>query len=84
MGEITVKIGQHQRWQKLLLYMQNSPNVSFRIKLDDHDQANYAYQRLYKSMLNRPTWYNLVLCLRGCDIYVIKPDKAQKVVIQDG
>ena len=84
MEEVTVKIGHHQKWQMLLLYMQNSPNASFRMKFDNHDQARDTYQRLHKTMLNRPTWYNLIICIRDCDVYVIKPDKAQKVVIQYG
>lgn len=84
MGEVTIKIGCNQKWQKLLLYMQNSPNTLFRIKFDNHDQASDTYNRLHKAMLSRPSWYNLILCERGCDIYVIKPDKARKVVITYG
>lgn len=84
MGEVTIKIGCNQRWQRLLLYMQNSPHTSFRMRFEDHDKARDTLQRLHKTMMNRPSWYDLVLCQRGCDIYVIKPDKAQKVVIQDG
>ena len=84
--EIIVKLGieKHQKWQRLLLYMQNSPNTLFRMKFNSHEKARDTYQRLHKAMLSRPTWYNLILCIRDCDVYVIKPDKAQKVVIHNG
>ena len=83
--EIKVNIGKSQRWMKLALYMQNSPHESFRIKCDDQEKARATYNRL-RVMISyeRPTWFNLVVCLRGSDIYVIKQDRAQKVVIQDG
>ena len=84
--EIKIKLGdqKYQKWQRLLLYMQNSTNSSFRMKFNSHEEAKDAYQRMHKAMSSRPTWYNLILCIRDCDVYVIKPDKAQKVVIQDG
>ena len=81
---ITVKIGNHQKWQRLLLMIQNSPHASFRIAFKDNEEARTVLQKLYRAIWDRPSWFNLVLCQRGCDIYIIKPDKAQKVVILDG
>ena len=85
-NEIRIKLGEgkHQKWLRLLLYMQNSPNASFTMKFDDYDQARVTYQRLYRAMWDKPSWFNLQLFMRGNDVYVIKPDKVPKVVIVDG
>ena len=84
--EIKIKLGdkKHYKWQRLLLYMQNSTKSSFSMKFNSHEEAKDAHQRLYKAMSSRPTWYNLTICIRDCEIYIINPDKAQKVVIEDG
>jgi hypothetical protein len=84
METITVKNGRYQKWQKILLFMQNKPHEAFIIKFTDVKDARIAMMRLKRSMDYNPSWYNLDMFQRGCNIYVIKPDKAQKVVIQDG
>ena len=84
METIAVKIGKHQKWQKLLLYMQNKPHEAFIIKFDDAKEARIALLRLKRSIDYNPSWYNLDMFQRGCNVYVIKPDIAQKVVITDG
>lgn len=84
METITVKIGKHQKWQKILLYMQNKPHEAFIIKFTDVKEARIALLRLKRSVAYNPSWYNLDMFQRGCNIYVIKPDNAQKVVIQYG
>jgi hypothetical protein len=83
---ITVKVGEmkHQKWQRLLLYMQNSPQVSFKMQFDNREEARATYQRLRKSILAKPTWFSLLLFLRDTEIYIVKPDKARKVVVVDG
>lgn len=84
METISVKIGTYQKWQRLLLYMQNKPHEAFIIKFDDVKDARAAMLRLRRAIDYNPSWYNLDMFQRGCNVYVIKPDKAQKVVIQDG
>ena len=84
MGEITVKLGQHQKWMKLLLYMQNSPQPVFIMNFDDHDKARVMMLRLKRSIMYQPTWFTLTIIQRGCDLFIIKPDKVKKVVVVDG
>ena len=87
MGEaIKIKLGEkkHQKWQRLLLYMQNSPSATFVIEYDDYEQAKVAMHRMYRAILHNPTWYDLTIIQRKCTLYIIKPGKAQKVVILDG
>lgn len=84
--EITIKMGdkKHQKWQRLLLYMQNSPNAVFVIEYDDYEQSTAAMHRLNGAILKRPTWFNLTIIQRKGKLYIIKPDKVKKVVITDG
>jgi hypothetical protein len=84
--EIKVKLGasKSQKWQRLLLYIQNTPGVVFTMEFDDYEEARCVMMRLYRSIAYNPTWYNLTIIQRKGTLYIIKPDMAQKVVIVDG
>lgn len=86
MEEIRIKVdtAKRNKWMKLLLYMQNSPVAVFTMKFDDHDKARVMMLRLKRSIINQPTWFTLTIIQRGCDLYIIKPDKVKKVVVVDG
>lgn len=87
MGEaIKIKLGgsKQQKWQRLLLYMQNKQDAVFTMDFDDYEEARLVMHRLHRSMQYNPTWYNLTIIQRKGTLYIIKPDKAQKVVIVDG
>lgn len=85
-NEIKVKLGasKSQKWQKLLLYMQNRPDAVFTMEFDDYEEARCVMMRLYRSIQYNPTWYNLTIIQRKGTLYIIKPDKAKKVVVADG
>lgn len=84
--EIKVKLGasKSKKWQRLLLYIQNTPGAVFIMEFDDYEEARCVMMRLYKSIAYHPTWYNLTIIQRKGNLYIIKPNMAQKVVITDG
>lgn len=84
--EIKVKLGtsKSQKWQRLLLYIQNTHGAVFTMEFDDYEEARCVMTRLYRSILYNPTWYNLTIIQRKGTLWIIKPDMAQKVVIVDG
>lgn len=72
-----------EKWQKLMLWFQNTPGAVFRCTFPDRQTAK-KHVHAMESVINRhPSWFTLLVSLRGNDIYVIRTEKAQKVVILD-
>jgi hypothetical protein len=71
------------KWLKLMLHIQNSvPNV-FQLTFPDDKTARTAGNRMNMVMSRHPSWFNLMVCQRGCEVYVAKINNVQKVVIKD-
>ena len=71
------------KWQRLLLHLQNAPETAVRIVFPTSRKAAYARDSMRKSMYNQE-WYSLLVTVRGCDVYVINIDRVQKVRLIDG
>ena len=71
------------KWLKLMLHFNNSIPMVFRIKCTDPEAAGEVRKRLAHVMNRQPTWFNMVIAQRQCDVYVVKCDRAQDVVIKD-
>jgi hypothetical protein len=51
--------------------------------LPDADEAKIVRMRLNSVLHRNPTLFNVVITQRECDVYVVKTDAVQKVVIRD-
>lgn len=71
------------KWVKLMLHFQNSVHDVFRIKCTDGEAASGMRLRLGRVLYSHPTWFNMVLAQRQCDVYVVKINNTHDVVIQD-
>ena len=71
------------KWQRLLLHLQNAVPDTFRCVFPDVETARDAGRKMLMVIRRRLTWFNMEICVRGCDVYVIKTDRVQKVVIRD-
>jgi hypothetical protein len=78
-----VKLGRTpEKWLKLMLHLQNSIPSTFRLVFTDEASASDAGSKLNRVIQRQPTWFNTVITRRGCDIYIIKTQGVQKVVIE--
>ncbi len=71
------------RWENLLLWMQNSATGSFHLVFKDVHAASVAAISMCQHLDKHYSWFSMVVVRRGCDIYVIKTQNTQKVVIRD-
>lgn len=72
-----------ERWLKLMLHLQNSLPGVFRCMFDDEQTARTAAHRMCANINRHPSWFNMVVCQRGCEVYVIKTQYVQKVMIRE-
>lgn len=71
------------RYLRLMHHLQNGLPGVYRVMFSDVETARNASKQI-KAILDRhPTWFDLVVMQRGCDIYVIKNHVVKKVVIGD-
>ena len=80
--EISLKKVPH-KWLKLMLHLQNSAQGVFRLVFPDVKAAKDAQHRMHNMMDAHPGWFQMLITQRGCDVYVIKNQCVQKVVIRD-
>lgn len=71
------------KWLRLMLHFQNSIPTIFRITMPDKESAKFVRARLDHVQVRQPTWFNMLVILRGCDVFVVKLDRVQEVVIKD-
>ena len=72
-----------EKWLKLMLRLQNSLIGTYQLTFPDVETARNAAKNIKAVMDKDPTWFQLVSIQRGCNIYVIKTQHVQKVVIRD-
>ena len=73
-----------KKWYKFALYIQNTVGSTFVIEFPNKEEAYHACKEINRNAAEKPTWINIVAFSKDGLVYVIKKDKAQKVVIQDG
>jgi hypothetical protein len=73
-----------KKWYKFALYLQNTVGSTFVIEFPNKEEAYHACKEINRNAAEKPTWFNMVAFSKDGFVYVIKKDKAQKVVIADG
>lgn len=71
------------KWLKLMLHFQNTTTGVFRCVFPDNQTAKKSAHCMTSTMEKHPNWFTMVVCQRGCDVYLIRKEHAQKVVIKD-
>lgn len=66
------------KWMQLLLYLQNSPQTSFRIEFPTKEKAAYARDKMRRTLYSRDEWFSLLITAHGSDVYVINMNRVQK------
>ena len=69
-------------WLKLMLRFANSTDTVFRCECRNKEEALIARNNLNNTIRNRDTWFNMIVVQRGTDVYVVKVDRAKRVVIR--
>jgi hypothetical protein len=79
-----IKIGRTaRRWLKLMLHFQNAVPGAFHLPFPDRATAHKVAHRMTNAMEDRSEWFNMLVIQRENNVYVIKPQHMQKVVIRD-
>jgi len=81
--EVIKMSGTSEKWLKLMLHLQNSLVGTYQLTFRDVEAARNAAKSIKAVMDKDPTWFQLVSLQRGCNIYIIKTQFVQKVVICD-
>lgn len=71
------------KWLKLMLHMRNAPPAIHHCIFPNADASQGAANRMRNVARNHPTWCPMTIIQRGCDVWVIKEEFVQKVVIND-
>ena len=70
-------------WLKLMLHFQNSTkHTVFRCTFPNKDAAVKANHMMCEVIRRRSTWFDLIVALRGCDVYVVKVNRAKNVEVR--
>lgn len=72
-----------QRWQKLLLYLQNRIPDAFVLEFPDAVAAKRAASCISRVLSDGVPGCSMISTQRGCNVYVVKLQNAQKVVIHE-
>lgn len=76
--------GVPKKFHYLLLTIQNSTDTVWQLHFPDEKTARSARIKFSMDIKRHPTWFNLLLSVRGTDVYVVKLDRMKKVVIEGG
>jgi hypothetical protein len=79
-----IKVGTAtHRWLKLMLHLYNAPAAVHHCVFSEADAACDAANRMRHVVTEHPTWCPMTIMQRGCNVWIIKNDHIQKVVITD-
>lgn len=79
-----INLGQTpEKWLKLMLHLQNAIPGVFQLIFPDVEAARKATHRMTNAVDRHSEWFHLIICQRGCGVYVIKTQYIQQVVLKD-
>lgn len=77
-------VGVGEPWLKLMLRFANSTDTVHVIECQDKKEAARVRAAVNCIVVCRRTWCNMLVALRGTDVYVVKLAGAKKVRLIDG
>lgn len=73
----------HCKWQKLLVYLQNRIPDVFILEFPDELAAKRAEKNISRALRDGVPGCTMMHVHRGCNVYIVKLQNAQKVVIHE-
>lgn len=73
--------GVHHKWFMLMTHAQNGTMPVHRCTFPSVDEAKHAYYRMRESRERNP-WFRLELIRKDCDVYIVKSDAIQEVIVK--
>ena len=71
----------NNKWLNLLHCLNNSVPHIFAIQCKDETEAKYTAHWMQNVITGHQTWFPMVIIRRGSEVYVIKTQFSQKVVV---
>ena len=68
---------------KLMLLLQNSTSKVFRVDFDNMAEARRMYYRMLKIINRNPSWFSIIVVMRGTSVFVVNVKDARKVVLKE-
>ena len=72
-----------EKWQKLLIYLQNRVPDTFVLEFPDAGAAKKASACIYRVLSAGIPGCAMITAQRGCKVYVVKLHNAQTVIIRE-
>ena len=75
--------GVHNKWLALLNHIRHSAPAVYQITFSTSRQAGDSAKYMTATMERNPTWFEMAIVHKGCNVWVIKSEHIQKAVIVD-
>ena len=73
----------NEGWLKLMLHFQNSAHYQvFKIISPNKEEAIKCRRRMEETIRRNPSWFNMIVAARGCDVYAVKLNRARTVEVR--
>ena len=72
------------KWTKLMLLLQNSTRKVFRFDFDNMAKTRRMYSSMLEVVNRNPSWFSIIVVMRGTSVFVVNVKDARKVVLKDG
>lgn len=74
--------GVYQKWVRLLTHIQNGTSPICRCTFEDEAGAKHAYYKLHNACV-RDSWFRLVIFRRQNEVYIVKSDAIQDLIVEE-
>lgn len=75
-------LGVPDKWLALMNHIRHSAPAVYQLTFADRDTAEKSARKIYTTMVRNPTWFEVEIIRKGCDVYIIKKDCIQKAVVK--
>ena len=76
-------VGVSEGWMKLMQHFQNHPHYQvFKVITPNKEEAIKVRHMLSEVIRRRPSWFDMIITSRGCDVYVVKLNRVRTVEVR--
>ena len=69
-------------WERMMLHLSHMTDTVIRCRFSNEKEARVALHRMREAIKRRPYGFDIVVAARGADVFVVKVNKARKVVVR--
>lgn len=69
-------------WERMMLHLSHMTDTVIRCRFANDQEARKALHRMREAIKRRPYGFEIVVACSGADVYVVKVNKARKVVVR--